>query len=128
MMRPITKEVVLALHDRVIERFGGAGELRDNGLLEAAISQPWQTFDGIDLYPSVEEKAARLCFETVTQHPFVDGNKRTGALLLGVLLRTHGTPFTPKPETYYNIIVEVASGSKGYEELRDFAVYSKPSR
>lgn len=86
MMKPITKGIVLALHKRIVKRFGGADGVRDEGLLEAAIAQPWQTFDGIDFYPTIEEKAARLCFEIVTQHPFIDGNKRTGALLLGVFL------------------------------------------
>ena len=121
MSSQVTKEIVLALHEHVIERFGGASGVRDEGLLEAAIAQPWQTFDGIDLYPTIEEKAARLCFEIVTQHPFVDGNKRTGALLLGVLLRANGASFKPKSKDYYNIIMDVASGNKGYEELLDFA-------
>lgn len=121
MSSRVTKEIVLTLHEYVIERFGGASGVRDEGLLEAAITQPWQTFDGIDLYPTIEEKAARLCFEIVTQHPFVDGNKRTGALLLGVLLRTSGAMFKPKSKDYYSIIMDVASGNKGYEELLDFA-------
>lgn len=121
MSSRVTKEIVLTLHEHVIERFGGASGVRDEGLLEAAIAQPWQTFDGIDLYPTIEEKAARLCFEIVTQHPFVDGNKRTGALLLGVLLRTSGAMFKPKSKDYYSIIMDVASGNKGYEELLDFA-------
>ena len=120
MTKPITKEIVLALHKRVLERFGGADGVRDEGLLEAAIAQPWQTFDKIDLYPTVEEKAARLCFEIVTQHPFVDGNKRTGALLLGVLLRKNNIQFKPKADNYLKIIMEVASGTKGYEDLLQF--------
>jgi len=60
MMKPITKGIVLALHKRTVERFGGADGMRDEGLLEAAIAQPWQTFDGIDFYPTIEEK--RLVF------------------------------------------------------------------
>lgn len=80
MTDTIPREIVLALHERTISRFGGAHGVRDEGLLDAAISQPWQTFDGIDLYPTIEEKAARLSFEIITQHPFVDGNKRTDAL------------------------------------------------
>lgn len=123
MTKPITKEIVLTLHKRVLERFGGADGVRDEGLLEAAIAQPWQTFDKIDLYPTVEEKAARLCFEIVTQHPFVDGNKRTGALLLGVLLRKNNIQFKPKADNYLKIIMEVASGTKGYEDLLRFIKY-----
>ena len=122
MTGQITKEIVLALHEHIIERFGGASGLRDEGLLEAAIAQPWQTFDGIDFYPTVEEKAARLCLEIVTQHPFVDGNKRTGALLMGVLLRINKIRFKPANKDYYEIIIDVAAGNKDYEVLRDFVI------
>lgn len=120
MMKPITKGIVLALHKRTVERFGGADGVRDEGLLEAAIAQPWQTFDGIDFYPTIEEKAARLCFEIVTKHPFIDGNKRTGALLLGVFLRKNGIKFAPQANDYYKIIMDVASGVKGYEDILKF--------
>lgn len=120
MTEPISKEVVLALHDRAIERFGGAPGVRDETLLEAAIAQPWQTFDGVDLYPTIEGKAARLCYEVVTQHPFVDGNKRTGALLIGVVLRKNGFRFKPRSREYLNVIMGVASGEMGYEHLLEF--------
>lgn len=120
MMKPITKGIVLALNKRIVERFGGADGVRDEGLLEAAIAQPWQTFDGIDFYPTIEEKAARLCFEIVTQHPFIDGNKRTGALFLGVFLRKNGIKFAPQANDYYKIIMDVASGVKGYEDILKF--------
>lgn len=122
MSSRVTKEIVLALHEHVIERFGGASGVRDEGLLEAAIAQPWQTFDRIDFYPTIEEKAARLCFEIVTQHPFVDGNKRTGALLMGVLLRINKIRFKPANKDYYKIIIDVAAGNKDYEDLRDFVI------
>lgn len=58
MTAPLSKETVLALHERTVERFGGACGVRDEGLLHAAIHQPWQAFDGVDLYPTIEEKAA----------------------------------------------------------------------
>ena len=120
MMKPITKGIVLALHKRIVKRFGGADGVRDEGLLEAAIAQSWQTFDGIDFYPTIEEKAARFCFEIVTQHPFIDGNKRTGALLLGVFLRKNGIKFAPQANDYYKNIMDVASGVKGYEDILKF--------
>lgn len=122
MTEPIQKEAVLALHERVIKKYGGSYGVRDNGLLEAALAQPWQTFDGIDLYPTIEEKAARLCFEIIMQHPFIDGNKRTGALLLGVLLRNNKLTFKPQPKDFYSIIMDVASGSKDYKELLAFVI------
>lgn len=122
MIQRMTREDALALHDLAIERFGGARGVRDLGALEAALAQPWQGYAGIELYPTAQEKAARACYEIVTQHPFVDGNKRTGALLLGVLLRSAGFAFRPEPSKYLEIIMDVASGAKGYEELRQFAL------
>ena len=120
MMGPLPREVALALHGRVIERFGGARGVRDAGLLDAALAQPWQTFGGVELYPTPEEKIARLCFEVVNQHPFVDGNKRAGALLLGVRLRREGYVFRPTASDLLNVIMGVAAGAKGYRELLGF--------
>lgn len=120
MTGPLSREVALALHGRAIERFGGSRGVRDAGLLDAALVQPWQTFSGVELYPTPKEKAARLCFEVVTQHPFVDGNKRAGALLLGVLLRGEGHAFRPSANDLLHVIMGVAAGSKGYQELLGF--------
>lgn len=116
----LSREVALALHGRAIERFGGSRGVRDAGLLDAALAQPWQTFGGVEFYSTPEEKVARLCFEVVTQHPFVDGNKRAGALLLGVLLHREGYVFKPAASDLLNVIMSVAAGTKGYRELLSF--------
>lgn len=119
-IEPIAKETVLEIHRRKIERYGGMPGVRDEGLLEAAIAQPWQSFDGVDLYPSVAEKAARIGYEVISQHPFADGNKRTGAALVGVLLRANGQHFKPRSDDYIQTVLGVADGSLGYEELLEF--------
>ena len=75
-------EEVLAIHELQISVFGGSPGLRDQGLLEAALSRPLQTFDGSELYPSLEEKAAALLESIVVNHPFFDGNKRLGYVLM----------------------------------------------
>ena len=75
----ITREHVLLLHDALVKLFGGAVEIRDEGLLDSALSAPFQSFAGQDLYPDVVEKAAALCRGIVNNHPIYDGNKRTGA-------------------------------------------------
>jgi death-on-curing protein len=77
-MRFLTLIEVLELHRRVLEQFGGALGIRDVGLLESAIAQPRMTFGEEDLYPSLLEKAAAIGFSIIMNHPFVDGNKRTG--------------------------------------------------
>ena len=78
MTRYLTLGEVVALHRRLISEIGGAGGIRDLGTLESAVAQPRATFGGIDLYPSLVEKAAALGFSLVMGHAFVDGNKRTG--------------------------------------------------
>lgn len=77
---------VLAIQELQIAEFGGSPGIRDQGLLEAALSRPLQTFDGNELYPSLEEKAAVLLESIVVNHPFIDGNKRLGYVLMRLVL------------------------------------------
>ncbi|MEW5718511.1 MAG: Fic family protein, partial [Chloroflexota bacterium] len=79
-MRYLELDEVLRIHERAIQRYGGLPELRDLGLLESALAVPKQTMFGDDLYPDVATKAAILLFTLIKNHPFVDGNKRTGFL------------------------------------------------
>ena len=81
---------VIWLHQRVVEQSGGAREIRDLGLLEAAVAQPRATFDGQDLYDGLPAKAAALCYALVLNHPFVDGNKRIGHAALETFLMLNG--------------------------------------
>ena len=112
-----SKEEVLAIHAAVIMRFGGLRGLRDEGLLDSALAQPFQTFGGADLYPSAIEKACRYAFGIISDHPFLDGNKRTGAALFGTYLRMSGIDFRPDHAAYLKIILGVADGSVSYDEL-----------
>ena len=77
-MRHITIGEVLGIYQRVMQETGGLMGIRDLGALESAIAQPYMTFDGNELYPSLAEKAAALGFSLIQNHPFADGNKRTG--------------------------------------------------
>jgi len=77
-MQLLTLEQVLILHQRVIEQSGGAEGIRDRGILESALAQPYMSYDGQDLYPTLIEKVAALGFSLINNHPFVDGNKRIG--------------------------------------------------
>ena len=77
-MKRLSKEQVILLHKRLIEATGGSDGIRDNGMLDSALSNPFQSFGDEELYPSVQAKAAQLCFGIVKNHPMVDGNKRLG--------------------------------------------------
>ena len=116
-MQSFSKEEVLAIHAAVIMKFGGLRGLRDEGLLDSALAQPFQTFGGADLYPSAIEKACRYAFGIISDHPFLDGNKRTGAALFGTYLRMSGIDFRPDHAAYLKIILGVADGSVSYDEL-----------
>ncbi|CDC45482.1 death-on-curing family protein [[Eubacterium] siraeum CAG:80] len=77
-MIKLTKEQVVSIHSSLIKASGGTDGVRDEDLLESALESPFQTFDGHDLYPSIIQKAARIGYSLVSNHPFIDGNKRTG--------------------------------------------------
>ena len=77
-MKKLTKEQVILLHHELIKETGGTDGIRDDGLLESALSAPFQSFDGVDSFPSIQQKAARLGFGLIKNHAFVDGNKRIG--------------------------------------------------
>ena len=82
----LSKPQILLLHEQLIAETGGSSGLRDEGMLDSALNAPFQTFGGEDVYPSLQQKAARLCFGLVKNHPFVDGNKRIGAHVMLVFL------------------------------------------
>ncbi len=107
MIACLSVEQVLALHRMQVGRFGGSGRLRDRAALEAAVGRPHMTFGGEDLYPDVAAKAAALLHSLVQNHPFVDGNKRTGAhaLVLFLLANGHEPEFTPKELTAMTLAV-----------------------
>lgn len=74
----LSKEHVILLHKRLLEATGGSEGIRDEGMLDSALANPFQSFENEELYPSVQAKAAQLCFGIVKNHPMVDGNKRLG--------------------------------------------------
>ena len=86
----LSKPQILLLHEQLIAETGGSSGLRDEGMLDSALNAPFQTFGGEDVYPSLQQKAARLCFSLVKNHPFVDGNKRIGAHAMLVFLTLNG--------------------------------------
>ena len=116
-MKRLTKEQVLRLHEDLIEEFGGIHGIRDDGLLESALSAPFQTFDGQDLYPSVLEKAGRLGYGLIQNHPFLDGNKRIGVHVLLVCLALNGVRLSYYDEDLIRTALGVASGSVTFEEF-----------
>ena len=116
-MRRLSKRQILLLHDQLLSQAGGLPGLRDEGLLESALNAPFQSFGDTDAYPSLQQKAARMGYGLVKNHPFVDGNKRIGAHAMLVFLAINGTELVYTQEELSSVILAVASGEKGYEDL-----------
>lgn len=116
-MRYLTLGEVLELHRRIIQQTGGATGVRNLGGLESAIAQPRITFGGTDLYPTLEAKAAALCFFIVQNHPFFDGNKRSGHAAMETFLVLNGREIKALVDEAEEIILKVASGNCSLDEL-----------
>ncbi len=111
------KEKVLLLQQLVIESSGGSAGVRDFGLLDSAIESAYQTFDGVELYPTKEEKGARLGYNLVSNHAFIDGNKRIGLLVMLSFLAINGINLKYTDEDLVLIGFSLADGKMTYEEL-----------
>ncbi len=117
---PVSRETAAATRDMQVARHGGVPGVRDEGLLDAAIAQPWQGLGGAEAHPALEGRAARPAYEVVTQHPFADGNKRTGAALLVAVPGANGARFKPRAADLLAAVMGVASGELGYDGLLAF--------
>jgi death on curing protein len=116
-MRYVTLPEVLELHRRVIAQSGGADGVRDIAALESAIAQPQMAFGGMELYPTIENKAAALCFSLVMNHPFVDGNKRVGHAATETFLVLNGWELAAAVDHAEKTIVDLAAGNSSREEI-----------
>jgi death on curing protein len=117
----LIKEVEL-LHRILIDKFGGSYGIRDNAALESAITRPFQTFDGKELYPSVLEKAAALIESILINHPFIDGNKRTGYTLLRLFLISKEMDITASQDNKYEFVIDIAAGTLKYEGISTWLI------
>ena len=111
------KEKVLLLQKLVIEASGGSAGVRDFGLLDSALESAFQTFDGNDLFPTKEEKGARLGFGLIANHAFVDGNKRIGLLVMISFLEINGIHLSYTDDELINLGLSVAQNKTTYPEL-----------
>lgn len=116
----ISAEDILLIHSRVIEGSGGLDGLRDRNGLEAAVFAPMQTFDGQELYPSDIEKIARLGFGLASNHAFVDGNKRIGAMMTQLLLKWNGYDLTLRTGELADMFIAIADGTANGKDLLDW--------
>jgi death-on-curing protein len=113
----LTGEEVLYLHHRLIEETGGSHGVRDVGLLQSAIQSPTSGFGDQECYPSLFEKAAVAMRSIVKNHPFVDGNKRTGISAAAMTLQINGFTLTASQQEFEDFAVAVATDHPTVEEI-----------
>ena len=124
-MIKFSKEKVLLLHKLITEETGGDPNVRDIALLDSALESAFQTFDGKELYPTKEEKGARIGYALISNHAFVDGNKRIGMYVLLTFLETNGIKIHPSVEDVARVGLAVASGEMKYEDLLGWIIENK---
>ncbi len=116
-MIKFSKEKVLLLHQLIAEETGGSIGVRDEGLLESALETAFSGFGGQEFYPTKEEKGARLGYSLISNHAFVDGNKRIGVYVMLTFLEVNGIRLDCTNEEVVEIGLGVADGSMDYEAL-----------
>jgi death-on-curing protein len=115
-MRYLTLDEVLNLHQYVLEQSGGSAGVRDMNAVESALAQPRMTFAGQELYPTLAEKAATLGFSLVSNHPFVDGNKRIGHAAMEIFLVLNGHEISAPIDEAEQTVLRLAAGELSREE------------
>lgn len=119
----ISVKEVEEIHKLLIDKFGGSDEIRHLGGLESTLARPFQTFESKELYSTVIDKEAALIESLLMNHPFVDGNKRTGYLLMRIYLISNGMDILANQEEKYNFVMSIASGKTKFEEIVKWLTY-----
>ena len=113
----ITKGQILSIYEMLIGKAGDSSGVINELLQDSALNNTWQTFDGVELYPSLLEKGARLCFSFVRNHSFADGNKRIGILAMLTFLSVNGIEINCSDTEFFETGLSLASGLMDYEAL-----------
>ena len=128
-MKYLFPKQVLYLYQRIVQQSGGGFGLRDEGLLESAVYRPQASFGGRDLYPDLFSKAAALGHSILSNHPFIDGNKRVGFEAMQLMLRLNGYDLHASMAAKYEFVMEIAMGKLTEQAIADWLKHhSKRSR
>ena len=119
-MIKFSKDKVLLLHQLIAQETGGSIGVRDEGLLESALEVAFSSFGGKEFYPTKEEKGARLGYNLISNHAFIDGNKRIGMYVMLTFLEVNGIHMDCTNEEVSTVGLAVASGEMDYDQLLDW--------
>jgi death-on-curing protein len=111
---------IIYAHKMLIEKTGGASGLRNRGLLESALAAPFASFGGIEFYSTIQEKAAKLAYAIINNHPFVDGNKRIGVLTMVIFLEAKGIMLDYSDEDLIKLGLSLADGTYDENDVLEF--------
>lgn len=124
-MIKLEQEKVLSLHNLLTTETGGEPNVLDKNLLDSALESVFQTFDGQELYPSREEKGAHLGYSLISNHAFVDGNKRIGMFVMMIFLEINGVKIEPSVDDVARVGLAVAAGEMSYDDLLNWILDNK---
>jgi death-on-curing protein len=124
-MIKLSKEKVMLLHTIITAETGGDPSIRDIALLESALESAYATFDGVELYPTKQEKGARIGYSLISNHAFVDGNKRIGIFIMLIFLEVNGIKLRPTNEELARVGLAVAAGEMKYKDLLDWIIQNQ---
>lgn len=113
---------IIYAHELLIKNTGGTGGIRDMGLLESAVAAPFHSYGGIDFYPTIQSKAARLTYGIIKNHPFTDGNKRVGILTMLAFLESYDIMLDCSDNDLIKLGFSIADGSCGENDILDFII------
>lgn len=113
----IDAKEVLAIHKLLVDRFGGTTGVRDLSALESALQRPFQTLDSEPVYSDVLEQAAALIESILVNHPFLDGNKRIGYVLIRRFLIQNNMDIHASEQEKYDFVIAIASGKYKFEDI-----------
>jgi len=111
-------EEVIQIHEILIEKFGGLKGIKNEAGLKSALARPFMEFDGKQLYEDTESQSAALIESLLINHPFNDGNKRTGYVLMRMLLLRNGKDIDVSENEKYQFVISIAAGEMKFEEIR----------
>lgn len=113
-------ETAISLHELIIERFSGTTGIRDLKALESALSRPFMTFDQKELYATPVEKAAALIESVISNHPFIDGNKRLGYVLMRYLLLDSRMDIVADEDEKFDFVISIAEGHLSFDHIHSW--------
>lgn len=116
----IELKTVESIHHILIDKFGGAKGIRDQGALEASLARPYATFDQEDLYLTAIEKAAAVFESIIINHPFIDGNKRTAYVLMRLLLMADNITVIASQQEKYAFVISASEGKLRFNEITEW--------